>query len=403
MDKGKFVGSVLIVVGTSVGAGMLALPMVSASSGFILSASLLIVIWFLMMLSALLLLEVNLAFEPYKNHFSSMSFATLGHIGRVVSWISCLFLLYALISAYIAGSSSLLTTVVESVTKIKISFAVNASIFTVVLGAAVFWSTRTVDYLNRGLISIKGGLLVVAIILLFPHIDVTKLSFIPQHGHGVLFAIPIFLCAFGFHIIIPTLRNYVGPDVRVLKKIIIVGMFVSLIIYLLWLVVVLGIVPLAGKISFAEIAKAHGSIGGLMQSVNQLVKNKWVVTAVNGFSNIAMTTSFLGVALSLFDFLAEGFKRSNTRVGRSQTALLTFIPPLLFAIYYPTGFVFALGYAAIFVSILLVIFPALMAYSLRRSLTLISPYRVFGGTPLLLLILLVGIAFIVIQVIGTFY
>ena len=96
----------------------------------------------------------------------------------------------------------------------------------------------------------------------------------------------------------------------------------------------------------------------------------------------------------MFDFLADGFKRSNTLLGRSQTAGLTFIPPLMFALFYPHGFIFALGYAAIFVTVLEVILPAAMAFYLRRNTDLSSSYRVLGGDVMLWCVMLLGVALI---------
>ena len=60
-------------------------------------------------------------------------------------------------------------------------------------------------------------------------------------------------------------------------------------------------------------------------------------------------------------------KRKNTRFGRLQTATITFIPPLICAIFFAQGFILALAYAAIFIAILEVIMPAAMVFSLRRS------------------------------------
>ncbi|HLB57498.1 MAG TPA: aromatic amino acid transport family protein, partial [Gammaproteobacteria bacterium] len=134
-----------------------------------------------------------------------------------------------------------------------------------------------------------------------------------------------------------------------------------------------------------------------------ITQNKWTIAFINGFSNIALTTSFLGVSLGLFDFLADGFKRANTRIHRTQTALLTFIPPFLFALIYPHGFVMALGYAAIFVAILEVILPPLMVWKLRQSTTLHSPYRAPGHPLLLALVLLLGIAIIVIELLNSLH
>jgi tyrosine-specific transport protein len=125
--------------------------------------------------------------------------------------------------------------------------------------------------------------------------------------------------------------------------------------------------------------------------------SQWISVGVNGFSDIAMTTSFLGVTLGLFDFLADGLKRQNTRAGRLQTALITFIPPLFFALYYPKGFITALGYAGLCVTVLEVILPALMVYRLRKSSTLNSPYRMKGGLSVLGIVLLAGVLLIIMQ------
>ena len=56
----KVVGGILLVVGTSIGGGMLALPIASSGEGFFLSTILLVFCWLAMMLPALLILEVNL-------------------------------------------------------------------------------------------------------------------------------------------------------------------------------------------------------------------------------------------------------------------------------------------------------------------------------------------------------
>ena len=108
-----------------------------------------------------------------------------------------------------------------------------------------------------------------------------------------------------------------------------------------------------------------------------------------------MTTSFLGVSLGLFDFLADGFKRKDDRFGRFQTTLLTFIPPLAFALFFPSGFILALEYSALFAIILEIFLPSLMVYKLRRSSTLKSPYRFFmNSTVAAIFFILIGIALI---------
>ncbi|MBN2689103.1 MAG: tyrosine-specific transport protein [Gammaproteobacteria bacterium] len=402
-ERSKFFGSTLIISGTALGAGMLALPLVGAASGFILSTTILLAIWALMICTALLILEVNLAFKPYKNNFSTMSGALLGPVAKMVTWIISLGLLYSLAAAYIAGGASLISTAFTSILGFVVPEWLCALLFTIVLGGAVFWSTKAVDHLNRGLLSVKGVLLIVTITLLMPHVNVNNLARLHGSVKYVLACAPIFLCSLAFHHVIPSLSNYVGSKPRTLTWVIICGASLPVAIYILWLIGALGIVPIIGNKSFTSLAQQHGSVGEFVQLLIAITNSKFVGSFINGFTNIAMTTSFLGVTLGLFDFLADAFKRANHRVGRLQTALLTFIPPLIFAFLYPKGFVVALGYAAIFVAILQIIMPALMVLRLRSSANFSSPFRMVGGTPLLVIILLSGVLLVGLQLANAFH
>jgi tyrosine-specific transport protein len=401
----KLIGSTLMVIGTAIGAGMLALPIVSANAGFAISSIVILIAGMLMLITGFITTEVNFAFPEYKNNFNTMANATLGTTGKFISWLASLLLLYTILAAYILGNASLLTHLFSTF-DINIPTWINACSFVVILGGFVYWSTRAVDYLNRSLISIKGFLLVISFILLSPYINVTTLiRTIDVNTIKYSSAIiPIFVISFGFHSVIPTLRNYIGSNhSKELRIVMSCGVAITALIYLLWLLVTLGSIPLNGENSFAILAKNKGSVGEFIKLIGQVINNKWVIYSINGFANIAMTTSFLGIAIGLFDFLAEGFKRPNTRVGRLQTWFLTFIPPLIFALFYPKGFILALGYSAIFATILWIILPAMMAYRLRTHATLASPYRVFGGKPLLIAVIIAGIAVVIIQILSNLH
>jgi tyrosine-specific transport protein len=407
MNTNKVFGSALLSVGTSIGAGILALPMVSSASGFLMSAVLIASIWVLITLSGLLVLEVNLTCPKFSSSFDAMAQKTLGKVGRAITWITLLCLHYALLSAYSSGATVLLNNLFYVMSGINFPSWISAVLFVGGLGGAVFWSTMAVDYTNRFFISIKGLLLVVSIVLLLPHVDLVKIV-----GQQTIYsskylgtAAPIFLGAFGFLATIPSLRLYVGDKRKELRLIIVCSTTIPLFIYLLWLLVNLGVVPLAGDAnSFTAIKIAGGSVDKLIVAITTIIKNDWVTTALRGFANISMTTSFLGVSLGLFDFLADGCKRSDTRFGRLQTALLTFIPPLIFALFYPRGFIVALGYAAIFMAILEVIFPALMAYKLQKhDATLLKTNRFLFNKFLLMSVIVAGIVLIMLQIMSSLH
>lgn len=394
MTVGKFIGCVMIVVGTSIGAGILASPIQFSGAGFVWSLGGMFVGWAILTITGLLVVEMNLALPIESCSFGSMAAKTLGIPGRVVTWVSYLLLLVAVDAAYVAGESSLFASLLESSFGFVIPPHIVAILFVIVLGGAVYWSTKTVDFLNRGLISAKGFLLIATLLLLLPQIniehlvanqDITRLKYL-------FIASPIFLHMFNFHFVIPSIRMYIGDKPRELKWIVITGTTVSLIIYILWVAASLGVVPLTGDNSFSSLALLDhpADNADFVRLATAIAKNKWVTASLNGFYNVSMTTSFLGVSLGLFDFLADGFKRKDTHFGRFQTACLTFVPPVIFAIYFPHGFLMALIYAASFIAILSLILPALMVYRLRKSTELKSPYRTIGNNALLIGIMIVG-------------
>jgi tyrosine-specific transport protein len=57
-----------------------------------------------------------------------------------------------------------------------------------------------------------------------------------------------------------------------------------------------------------------------------VVASPHVELAVHLFADLALATSFLGVALGLFDYLADLFQRQNSAGGRLQSGLITFLP-----------------------------------------------------------------------------
>ena len=350
-----------------------------------------------------MVLEVTLALDAYRNNFNTMALKTLGVAGQWIASGVVLVLLYALTAAYIDGDVSLLTMFFRDFLHVDIPHWANALIFTLVFGSIVFWSMRAVDVINRGLISLKGFALMFTIGLLFPQIQYTQLFGKVGNEKYLWVAAPIFLTCFGFHTVIPSLVNYIGKDVKALRKVVIWGSTIPLIIYLFWLLGTLGVLPLSGPLSFEAWAHDHGSVGSFIEMLDKQVHNHLVVVGINTFSNIAVTTSFLGVTLGLFDFLADGFGRSNSRGDRFITALITYTPPLCFAWFYPQGFVMALGYAALCITILEVMMPPLMVFSLRCNPNLNSPYRLWGGNTLLWVVFAIGALLAVVQMMSSFH
>ncbi len=105
-------GGILLVAGTTIGAAMLALPIVTGFAGFWPSVFLCVVFWLYMTFTALLMLEVNLWMGEHTN-LVTMAKKTLGRGGKICTWIIYLFLLYSLTTAYIAGGGPIFLEIIE--------------------------------------------------------------------------------------------------------------------------------------------------------------------------------------------------------------------------------------------------------------------------------------------------
>lgn len=390
--KNRTLGSILIVAGTTIGAGMLAMPLASAGVGFGVTLALLITLWALMCYTALLLLEVY-QHVPADMGLSSLAARYLGRYGQWATGFCMLFLLYALTAAYISGAGELLASSLNQWLDWTLPPAAGVLIFTAIGGTVVCIGTSLVDLFNRFLFSAKIIFLAIMLALLLPHIHQINLLTLPLQQGLALSAIPVIFTSFGFHGSIPSIVSYLGGDIRKLRRVFIIGSFIPLVAYIFWQLATLGSID---SPAFTALLAQNAGLNGLLEAIREVVASSHVELAVHLFADLALATSFLGVALGLFDYLADLFQRQNSAGGRLQSGLITFLPPLAFALFYPRGFVMALGYAGVALAVLALMLPSLLVMKSRQQHP-DAPWRVAGGSAALWLVLLCGIAIVVIQ------
>lgn len=371
---------------------MLAMPLASAGVGFGVTLLLLFGLWGLMCYTALLLVEV------YQHVSADTGLGTLArrYLGRPGQWLtgfSMLFLMYALTAAYISGAGELLAASLSQWLSTAIKPTTGVLLFTAVAGGIVCVGMHMVDLFNRLLFSAKIILLVVMLMLMMPHIHHTNLLSLPLEKGLALSAIPVIFTSFGFHGSVPSIVSYLKGDLGKLRWVFIIGSAIPLVAYIFWQLATLGAIDPG---VFSTLLSTHSGLNGLLRTVREVVASPHVELAVHLFADLALATSFLGVSLGLFDYLSDLFRRSRKASGRAQTGLMTFIPPLIFALFYPQGFVLALGYAGVALAILALIIPSLLVWKSRQNQDS-SSYRVAGGRPLLILVFACGIGVIVIQ------
>lgn len=384
------VGTALLIAGCCIGAGMLGLPVVSATAGLVPSIFIMLVCCSFMILTGLLLLEAVLWFDQPVNLISLSDFA-LGKFGKALTSFLFLSIFYCLMVAYTSGCGELMADFCSMFSASSLSQATGSFICAALIGVLIYKGTKAVDHLNR-LFMIGLGMSYGFLILLgASHIETDRLAY--SQWKASVPIMPIMLISFGYHNLVPSLVGYTKRNVRTLRMAIIGGNLVTFLIYLVWQIVILGILPFDHQEQIQQALSQAEMVTGLLKTATN---SPSVILFTHVFAFFAIVTSFVANALSCLDFLQDGLKIKETRVSRGLLCCLIILPPLFIAYSYPRLFLQALGYAGGIATVILFgILPAVIVWIGRYKKGF--PSLVPGGKPLLCLVILLSLFFLGIE------
>lgn len=354
----SLLGGACIIASVCVGAGMLGLPSAGAGAWTLWSFIAITVTMVVMTISGWMLLE---AFKNYdlKVSFNTVTKDLLGNKINFFNNITVYFVGGILLYAYISSSGLILKDMLGVDAKIA------SIVFVLVFSAVVWHSTRAVDKISVILIAFMVFSFVFGVSGLATQIDVSilfdTLNKEARYAPYAMALLPIALTSFGYHHSVSSLRAYYGEEQKA-KQAILGGTIIALTLYVLWLFSIFGNLP---RDAFAPIIQQGGNVDVLLNALGSVIESEKIAHAINVFSMAAILSSFIGVGLGLFDFLADFFTFPDTKWGRGKTWFATFFPPLLMSLLFPFGFVVAIGYAGAAATVWACIIPALLAQKTR--------------------------------------
>lgn len=352
MPVAKTIGAAFLIIGLCVGAGMIAIPMVTYEYGVWLSGVIIVAVWAVMLCAAMLLIEMNYLFRPGTN-MQRMANAALGKFGWVLVWLSYVALMYAGMSAYVSGGSSVLNSLLIQKLWHGAPLWLSLLIFVALFSPFVYKGTHSVDWLNRLFLGTKLLFFVLAIVSVMHLVRIPDIT--PKSNW--ISILPLFVLSFIYHQILPTLRVYLKCTKRQLQKLTFWASLVPLVLYLFWLFVILGTFPLTGKDSFAALNHSQSTVGDFLLMYTHVMQNTFFRICIDVFYSVAVVTSFLGVSLSLFHFNGDTYRMNNLK---PLNYLITFGVPTVVMLFDPNIFVSALNYAGMFGAVLFLIAPSMM-------------------------------------------
>ncbi len=388
------IGSILLILGTEMGAGMLALPIVIVHVGVYVGTIILIIAWAIMLYTALLICEAISTTSEYVS-FASMAEKSLGKWGKFFMTIVFWCTLSSIAIAYISAAGSTFNHM------LSISTTLASTIFVVLFGIFVILGTKTVDYINRIFLGLTLIAFFISILMLFTGLKTVYLS---THGEyiTIIYSFPVIITAFILHNLIPSIHTYLNYDKKVLRRVVIIGSLIPLVLYILWVTATIGNIPEHGPYGF-DLLFAVGNkanVGALLDLLSLNTHNNLIITSVNIVAIMTVISAFLGTSISLYHFIRDSFGhvRKNIVTHFVIPVIMTFIIPLFIVITYPNIFIIALSYAGVGATILFVLIPIIITKKLIKTGHVFS-ISILHNHFLLNLVFLIGLGVISIQMI----
>jgi len=376
---GHLLGGTLLVAGTSIGVGMLALPLATAEGGFFPSLIIYTLCWLFMLFTGLLILEACI-WMPKDSNLVTLSSHLLGKGGKTFCWLVYLFLFTCLMIAHIAGSGG----IIYQLSAGNIPAWLGMVIYVLVFSPVVYLGTRYVDRLN--LVLMLGILVTYLLFVIFSADHVTINLLKRAEWSKAWAALPVVFTAFGYQSLIPTLMTYMNRNIKRVKLAIIFGTSIPFVIYVIWELLILGIVPAEGVNGLIEALKKGQNA---VDPLEHFVGNSALYKVGTAFAFFALTTSFVGISIAYVDFLADGLRVAKKGIKKLGLCAIVFLIPLIITVTNPGIFIAALNVAGgIGVALLLGVMPILMVWvgRYKKGHSLIHQ-QVPGGKAFLLFLL----------------
>jgi len=400
-NKKSILSGTMITAGTAIGAGMFSLPVVSSGMWLIFSLFSMLLIWFLNYLAAIYLLEANVQFEPGASYDTIVK-KILGKSWNTMIGLSIAFLLYILLYAYFSAFGSIISNVLDwqFIKNVSWSQGLLGLLFGGFLAVIVWFSTGLVGRISTILVF---GMVITFIVSMFGlSLKVEAVNLFNKSGQHsdyikyIWAALPYYMTSFGFASIVPSLYKYFGKKPVIIKKSILFGSILALLVYCLFIFVAFGNVS---RDTFIVVNKAGGNIAPLVNALTHHKNSQILTFSLNIFSNFAIITSFLGVGLCIFDYIADKFKFAETPKSRFYVACITFLPSGIASFFFPNGFIEAIGFAGLVLIFGYFIAPYLMVIK-TRHLKSTGSFKVKGGKLILNFFLISSLLIAVFHVLG---
>ena len=356
----KQITSILLVAGTCIGAGMLALPLSLAKLGVIPSLVIMFATWFLTYYPSLVSVELNLHSER------GLSLGLLGRkfsgtIAEIIGETSVKLLSYALLAAYIYGGSSIIQKLIGA----EFSNFTIQTILSICIIFVLLCPTRIVSKINN--IAFVGflGLFFLLMVKIVNCVNYSSIPLSVEPNFSNISAIAtIVFTSFGYQVIFHSLRDYCGKDVKMLKRAFFYGSIIPMIVYMIWTCGVLCVIYKANPEFFGLMLNGKVEVGDLIQELSIIFQFSKLQVLVWWLSICTILTSIIGVGLGLTESYSLGLQ-NRIKQPRFVAALATILPSYIISTIVPNAFIKTLSFAGAILVVIAILLPTYLFFKAK--------------------------------------
>jgi len=345
-DRASDFEAIMLVVGTTVGGGFLAMPYFAAPAGFVPAVAISVAAWAFLAASGILVSETLMrTWARSSGRAVSLLSATTEYLGAKWGYITAVSF-FVMMNCTLVSQLAKCGSLANFFSNGAISHVMGAFVTAAVIGAVSF--SRMAAKVNAvATVGIFASFLAICVFGV-QNLSPSKLAF--MNFAAALPALPGLVQLYTYGECLPTIVDMLRGDRKRIRRVILLGTTVPLAMYTLWLIVSLA--QSGAWAGSSDLAQTLLESGGILGSATASV----AVTA--------SISTLIGGYLALSRFCADALKKKTVTHSKSVIAL-TLIPSLLFAFKGPEVYFSALKFSgAVVVVILWGLIPPLMAYSL---------------------------------------
>ena len=369
-DEISTIKGVFVFAATIIGAGILALPVAAAKTGFFPMLLILLIVGAISVFSALYIAETVLNTEG-DHHLPSLAKEHLGGLGFATMIIGIIIYIYGALTGYLAAGGQLF----YSLSNGKVSVLAGIVIYFVIGSFIVHFGLKIVSRVETYLFSGMLILIGTVIALTLPNIEIPLL--LETHWDDTMNIFGVVLFAYVGHSVIPSIAQGLKKHGDI-NRISIWGVLIPLLLYVMWCFVIIGAVPKTAVEGMPSLAGAKSS-GQPATIPLGLIVGGSVIILGNLFAVLSTMTSYIGFGFSLKEAYVDVAATVHQKISPRVVTLLVVLPPLVIALFKPEGFVHALDIAGTYGGGLFVgILPVVMVLRSRKKIKPIK-HMTWGG------------------------